>query len=830
MPKEQRNQTMARPLHLRFRKVNKMKTTNPFVSWLDTIKLEDLANVGGKNANLGELLELAKTEKIRIPNGFAVTSEAFKYFLRKNNLSKKIDELLESKKSSLEIRKIICESPMPEDLILSITNAYEELVTRRSGRMDVAIRSSATSEDLPTASFAGLQDTYLNVNGIHDVITSIRKCFSSLYNERAISYREERKIKHEEVSISVTVQEMVRSDLSVSGVMFTIDTETGFENHILIESSYGLGNTIVQGEVNPDSFVVFKPKLELNYVPIIQKKIGTKEIKSVYDLECGECGAIKTVNVSPVDQKRFSLNDQEILELAQWGKKIEAHYQKKTNHKSPMDIEWGKDGLTGQFYILQARPETVHSQKIYKNEVWQNYTLDLKSKVIITGNSVGNSIHAGTARVIESSNDLSLLKWGEILITDKTDPDWEPAMKKASAIVTNRGGRTCHAAIVARELGIPAIVGTNSATKSIFTGQKITVSSAEGSIGYVYEGELPIRISALPEINIDSIKTSIMMNLGTPEQATKLSFLPNNGIGLARIEFIISSGIGVHPMAIAHLNDVKSEETRAKIKELSSAYEDPEDFFINTLSYNTAMIVSAFYPKPVVVRFSDFKSNEYSKLIGGSEFEAAEENPMLGFRGAIRYAHKDYQDGFKLECKAMIKVKETMGLSNLKLMIPFCRTINEAKLVLAELEKNGISKKGGYEIMMMCEIPSNVILAKEFLELFDGYSIGSNDLTQLILGIDRDSEKVSSSFDERNMAVTRMIASVIKIAREMKKPIGICGQGPSDHPDFAEFLVREGINSISLNPDSILKTIPYIRDAERKENKLSDINALNLNP
>ena len=785
------------------------------VRWFETVSLKDLPEVGGKIANLGELHRMAKQGMIRVANGFCITAASYRDFIRSNGLESEIAKLLQEKSGPEKIRNRIRESPLPEKLMAEITIAYDQLVLSRNGRMDVAVRSSATAEDLPTASFAGLQDSFLNVNGIHDLLESVRNCFASLFNDRAVSYRNEKRIPHDQVDIAVAVQEMIRSDLSVSGVMFTIDTETGFENHILIESSYGLGESIVQGKVSPDEFIVAKNILKPGKFPIIRMKPGSKEHKIVYDFNGTDGTTTRTESVSDEDQKQFSLNEDEIIELANQAVIIEKHYRDMHGKKSPMDIEWAKDGISGHFHILQARPETVHSVKIHESKHWQHHTLLEKGRILIQGSSVGNSIQSGVARVIESAKDLSLLKWGEVLVTDRTDPDWEPAMKKAAAIVTNRGGRTCHAAIVARELGIPAVVGTGNATRVIRSGQKITVSSGEGAVGKVYEGELKVRISAIPEVDLTRLKTRIMMNLGDPDAAAGLSFLPNHGIGLARLEFIINSAIGVHPMAIARFDSIRDENIRNKILESSKSFKSPKDFFIRTLSCETGMIAAAFYPKTVVVRFSDFKSNEYSRLIGGELFEHREENPMIGFRGAGRYLDDDYRDGFLLECEAMIRAREHLGLDNISLMIPFCRTVEEAERILSLLSSKGISRDRGYSILMMCEIPSNVIQAKEFLSLFDGYSIGSNDLTQLTLGIDRDSEKAASSFSERNPAVLTLIRNAIRAAKEMNKPIGICGQAPSDDPEFAKFIVECGIDSISLNPDSVLRTIPIILEAEK---------------
>jgi len=792
------------------------------VKWFDEISIDDVPLVGGKNASLGEMVKELTPKGVKIPDGFAITASAYRYFIESNQLGEKIqktlsdmdsNELESLRKSGLIIRQMILHANIPDDLQAAIANAYVKLGEKYFENPDVAVRSSATAEDLPDASFAGQQETYLNIQGISALLDACRKCFASLFTDRAISYREDKKYGHFKIALSIGVQKMVRSNLASSGVMFSIDTESGFRDAVLINSAYGLGENIVQGTINPDEFYVFKPTLRTGFRPLLRKQLGTKEFKMVYDL--GGSKMVKNTPVPPDDQKKFSISDEEIFQLAKWACVIEDHYAKKRGAPSPMDLEWAKDGESGELFIVQARPETVQSQR--QIDEIKNYHLKEHGTVLVKGRSVGEKIAFGKVRVIKNPQELGTLQQGEVLVTEKTDPDWEPAMKKASAIVTNRGGRTCHAAIVSRELGLPAIVGTRKGTELLKNEQMVTVSCAEGDTGFVYEGKLSFDIETYKVKDLKLPKTSIMLNLANPDEAFHLSFLPNSGVGLARMEFIINHSIKIHPLALVNFDTLKDPKVKDIISEQTFDYQDKSQYFVDKLAEGVAMIAAGFYPKDVIVRMSDFKSNEYAKLIGGSEFEPKEENPMIGFRGACRYYDPRYRQGFALECRAMKKVREDMGLTNVKLMIPFCRTISEGEKVLLEMEKYGL-KRGAdnLEVYIMCEIPSNVILAREFLKLFDGLSIGSNDLTQLVLGVDRDSEIISPLFDEKNEAVKIMISNVIQVAKQMNKKIGICGQAPSDFPEFAHFLVKEGINSISLNPDTVLKTTKKIVEFEKK--------------
>jgi pyruvate, water dikinase len=792
------------------------KKKSPYICWFKDIHIEDIPTVGGKNASLGEMIRELGTSGVKVPNGFAITALAYRDFLKSNNLDKKIPELLmglnpsnvlDLRDRGQKVRQAILSAEIPQGLRESILAAYHEL-----GNNDVAVRSSATAEDLPDASFAGQQETYLNVKGDSGLLDACRRCMASLFTDRAISYREARKFDHFKIALSIGVQKMVRSDLASSGVMFSIDTETGFKNAVLINASYGLGENIVQGTVNPDEYYVFKPTLFNDHKPILQKKLGSKEFKLVYDI--GGSKLVKNIPVMDSERNNFAITDDEILTLAKWACVIEDYYTKKLSRPCPMDMEWAKDGISGELFIVQARPETVQSQK--QQDILETYTLKEHGKVLLTGGSVGGKIANGKVRIIKDVKDLAELKKGEILVTDKTDPDWEPAMKNASGIITNRGGRTCHAAIVSRELGLPAVVGTNNGTEILSPEQEITLSCAEGEIGKVFAGNIPFEIKKIKLSEIPKIKTSIMMNLANPEEAFRLSFLPNDGVGLTRMEFIINHSIKIHPMALIHYDKLKDPAVKKEIDRLTVGYKKKTQFFVDKLAEGVAMITAAFYPKDVIIRLSDFKTNEYADLVGGGDFEPKEENPMIGFRGASRYYDERYRDGFALECQAMVKVRKTMGLKNLKLMIPFCRTITEAKKVLAELEKNGLKRgEDGLEVYVMCEIPSNVISAEAFAQYFDGFSIGSNDLTQLTLGVDRDSEIIAHIFDERDQAVKDMISMVIKKAKSAKRKIGICGQAPSDYPEFAKFLVKEGIDSMSLSPDVIVKTILSISEMEK---------------
>jgi pyruvate, water dikinase len=789
----------------------------------NAVGIADIPLVGGKNASLGEMIQQLSSQGVKVPTGFATTAYAYRYFITAAGLEEKlrkifadldVEDMDNLRKCGKQARSLMLETPFPLELQEAIARSYQSLCQEYSIDTDVAVRSSATAEDLPDASFAGQQETYLNVHGIKSVLESCHKCFASIFTDRAISYRQMRGFDHFEVALSVGVQKMVRSDLASSGVMFSIDTETGFKNAALITAAYGLGENIVQGAVNPDEYLVFKPTLKQGYKPILQKRLGTKEIKMVYDL--GGSKLTKNISVPPIERYQFALNDQEILQLAQWTCIIEDHYSQVRGMDTPMDIEWAKDGITGELFIVQARPETVQSQK--SKTVLRTYQLKEKSQVLLTGRSVGEMIGQGNARVILDVPDINLFQAGEVLVTNRTDPDWEPIMKKASAIVTNSGGRTCHASIIAREMGIPAIVGCGNATTVLETGQEITVSCAEGETGQVYAGLLNFEIQELPLDNLPRTRTKIMMNVGNPEEALGLTAIPNDGVGLARMEFIIANHIKAHPLALLHFDELEDELAKYKITELTAQYEDKAEFFIAKLAQGIGTIAAAFYPKPVIVRLSDFKSNEYANLLGGKQFEPKEENPMIGWRGASRYYDPRYREGFALECQAMKRVREEMGLTNMILMVPFCRTPEEGKRVLAEMAKNGLVKgENGLEVYVMCELPSNVLLADEFSQVFDGFSIGSNDLTQLTLGLDRDSELVAHLFDERNEAVKRIIATAITTVKQNGRKIGICGQAPSDYPEFARFLVEQGIDSISLNPDSVIKTMLEIAKAEKGE-------------
>ncbi|HNP39010.1 MAG TPA: phosphoenolpyruvate synthase, partial [Nitrospira sp.] len=711
-----------------------------------------------------------------------------------------------------QIRQAMLAASLQQDLERAIVEAYDRLSDGHVDLVDVAVRSSATAEDLPDASFAGQQETYLNVQGHQALLDACKRCFASLFTDRAISYRVDKGFDHFKIALSIGVQRMVRSDLSASGIMFSIDTETGFRDAVLINASYGLGENVVQGAVNPDEYYVFKPTLRQGFRPILQKMLGSKEFKLVYDV--GGSKLVKNVPVPPDDRARFAITDDEILTLSRWACMIEDHYSAKKGRTSPMDMEWAKDGHTGELFIVQARPETVQSQK--RQDSLELYRLGRKGKVLLTGRSVGSKISLGPVRVVKHLQQLRDFTSGDVLVTDKTDPDWEPVMKKASGIITNRGGRTCHAAIVSRELGVPAIVGTGNATEVLRDCQMVTLSCAEGDTGFVYEEALPFTVQRVELSDLTRPRTKIMMNVGNPEEAFALSFIPNDGVGLAREEFIISTYIKVHPLALLNYDRLDDAAVKAEIDRLTVGYADKAQFFVDKLAQGVAMIAAAFYPKDVIVRLSDFKSNEYASLVGGRGYEPTEENPMIGFRGASRYYDSRYQAGFALECRAMKKVRGEMGLTNVKLMIPFCRTVEEGRLVQAEMAKHGLTRgENGLEIYVMCEVPSNVVLADQFAEVFDGFSIGSNDLTQLTLGVDRDSEIIAHLFDERNQAVTSMMASVITTARKKGKKIGICGQAPSDYPEVASFLVEQGIDSISLNPDAVLKTTMAILKLEQ---------------
>ena len=861
------------------------------ILWFDEVGINDIPLVGGKNASLGEMMQQLTPKGIKIPNGFATTAYAYRYFIKTAGLETKLRQLFADldvediknlQQRGKKARALIMNTPFPAELQRAIAISYETLSYLYGQDTDVAVRSSATAEDLPDASFAGQQETYLNIHGIKSVLKAAHKCFASIFTDRAISYRTLKGFDHFDVALSVGIQKMVRSDLATSGVMFSIDTETGFKNAALVTAAYGLGENVVQGAVNPDEYLVFKPTLREGFRAILNKRLGTKAVKMVYD----GGNSTKNVPVPERKQQQFALSDDEILQLAQWAVVIEDHYSQVRGNYTPMDIEWAKDGNDDTLYIVQARPETVQSQK--SSNVLHTYHLQEKGKVLVTGRAVGQAIAQGKVRVILDTDKIGEFQPGEVLVTNKTDPDWEPIMKKASAIVTNQGGRTCHAAIIAREMGIPAIVGcenatelldnsnatqllnnsnatqllnnsnatqllnnsnatqllnnsnatqllnnsnatqllnnsnatqllnnsnatqllnNSNATQLLNNSNEVTVCCAEGEVGKVYQGLLPFEDVETVLNDIPKTRTSILMNVGNPESAFRLSAIPCDGVGLARLEFIIANHIGVHPLALLNFDEVADEVEKAKIAELTVGYERKADFFIDRLVYGIGAIAAAFYPKPVVVRMSDFKSNEYANLLGGKQFEPDEENPMIGWRGASRYYHPKYREAFGLECVALKRVRDEMGLANVIPMIPFCRTPQEGEKVLAEMAKYGLERgKNSLQVYVMCELPSNVILVEQFARIFDGFSIGSNDLTQLVLGLDRDSALVADVFDERHDAVRRMIQIAITIAHDCGRKIGICGQAPSDYPEFAQMLVELGIDSISLNPDSVLKT------------------------
>lgn len=786
-----------------------------YVASFEQLRMTDVESVGGKNASLGEMISQLAGAGVRVPGGFATTALAFRDFLNHapdggRTLGDRIAARLESldvddvralAQAGAEIRQWIIETPFQPRLQQEITEFYHKLVDDSVGEVSFAVRSSATAEDLPDASFAGQQETFLNVVGIDNVLEAMKHVFASLYNDRAISYRVHKGFTHAEVALSAGVQRMVRSDVGAAGVMFTIDTESGFEDVVFITSSYGLGETVVQGAVNPDEYYVHKPMLAEGKLPIIRRNIGSKLIKMEFTGEAKAGRSVKTVDVPIELRNRYSLNDAEIVELAKYAVIIEKHYGR------PMDIEWGKDGRDGKLYILQARPETVKSQ-VKATDVQQRFKLKGSGTVLASGRAIGQKIGAGPVRVIRDPSEMERVQPGDVLVADMTDPNWEPVMKRASAIVTNRGGRTCHAAIIARELGVPAVVGCGHATDSLKDGTLVTVSCAEGDEGKIYDGLLETEVSEIQRGELPEIPVKIMMNVGNPQLAFDFQSTPNGGVGLARLEFIINNNIGVHPKAILEYPNIDPDLKKA-VESVARGHASPRAFYVDKLAEGVATIAAAFWPKPVIVRLSDFKSNEYKKLIGGSRYEPDEENPMLGFRGAARYVAEDFADSFKMECEAMKRVRNDMGLTNVEIMVPFVRTVGQARKVSELLEKNGLKRgENGLRLIMMCEIPSNAILAEQFLEYFDGFSIGSNDLTQLTLGLDRDSgmELLAADFDERDPAVTALISKAIAACCAQGKYIGICGQGPSDHPDFAEWLMKEGISSISLNPDTVLDT------------------------
>ncbi|MGD8937873.1 MAG: phosphoenolpyruvate synthase [Gammaproteobacteria bacterium] len=775
---------------------------------LSTLGMHDVGKVGGKNASLGEMIKNLSQSGVKVPGGFATTAQAFRDFLKQDDLDKRIHNLLETldvndvttlAESGKKIRGWIVDTPFPKALEQAIIAAYQKL---SGGNDTVAVRSSATAEDLPDASFAGQQETYLNITGIDNVLTAVKYVFASLYNDRAIAYRVHQGFVHSEVALSAGVQHMVRSDIGSSGVMFTVDTESGFNDVVLITGAYGLGETVVQGAVNPDEFYVHKTTLMANRPAILRRSLGTKAIKMIYTDASGHDKSTKVVDVAEEDRLRFCLNDRQLEELARHAIAIEKHYGR------AMDIEWALDGENGQLYIVQARPETVKSHA--DKQIIERYVLNEKSEVLSTGRSIGVKIGSGKAKLLNDISEMSKVEPGDVLVTDMTDPDWEPIMKRASAIVTNRGGRTCHAAIIARELGIPAVVGCGDATQTLPDGDPVTVSCAEGDTGFIYKGELKYKVLQSKADEMPDLPVKIMMNVGNPERAFDFAAIPNEGIGLARLEFIIARMIGIHPKALLEF-DQQPDELQQEIKRLTFAYADPVSFYVDKLAEGISTLAAAFHPKPVIVRMSDFKSNEYANLLGGDRYEPHEENPMIGFRGASRYVADEFRPCFELECRAMKKVRNDMGLTNVEIMIPFTRTVAEAKEVVDLLAANGLKRgENSLRVIMMCEIPSNAVLAKDFLQYFDGFSIGSNDLTQLTLGLDRDSGLIAGMFDERNPAVKALLQMAIQACREEGKYVGICGQGPSDHPDLAKWLLEQKITSISLNPDTVLSTTLFL--------------------
>ncbi|MBU0476691.1 phosphoenolpyruvate synthase [Patescibacteria group bacterium] len=781
------------------------KKEKKFILWFSEISKKDTPLVGGKNSSLGEMYSKLTQKGINVPDGFATSSKAYWYYLKENEIDKELEQIfsnfnpnsLESlKETGKASRNLILKAQFPKDLEKEIIESYKKLEKKYGKNVEVAVRSSATAEDLADASFAGQHETYLNISGREQLLEAVKKCIASLFTDRAISYREEKRFNHLKIALSVGVQKMIRSDLASSGVMFTLDTETGFSNVVLINSIWGIGEMIVKGKITPDQFYIFKPTLKQGYKSIILKNLGRKNKKYLFAKD----GGLEEVSVSGKDQLRFSLTEEEILVLARLAVKIEEHYG------LAQDIEWAKDGKTGELFIVQSRPETVFTQR--EESVYKEYKIKSKKKPSLTGIAIGDKIGAGKVRVITDISKISEFQKGEVLVTKMTDPDWVPIMRLASAIITDEGGKTAHAAIISRELGIPAIVGARTATKILKTGQVVTVDCTQGLDGSIYLGKIPFKVEKHDLRKIPKLKTKIMINIGVPEIAFKTSFLPNDGVGLAREEFIIAEKIRIHPLALYHFKTLKDEKLKKKIEEITVEHEDKKEYFVKELAEGIAQIAAAFWPKEVIVRFSDFKTNEYKNLIGGELFEREEENPMLGFRGACRYLDKDFQPAFKMECEAIKRVRDVFGLKNVSLMIPFCRTAEEGRAVIDLMKKFGLARKDGIlKVYVMCEIPSNVILAEEFLEIFDGMSIGSNDLTQLVLGIDRDNAKIAYIGNENNKAIKEMISQVIKICRQKKKYCGICGQAPSDIPEFAKFLIKEGIESISLNSDSVIKTI-----------------------
>ncbi len=785
-----------------------------YVIWFENLRMTDVESVGGKNASLGEMISQLTEKGVRVPGGFATTAEAYRAFLAHNGLNERIsaalaaldvEDVTELARVGKEIRQWILDTPFPAELDAAVEEAWNKMVADAgSDQISVAVRSSATAEDLPDASFAGQQETFLNINGLDNVKDAMKHVFASLYNDRAISYRVHKGFAHDVVALSAGVQRMVRSDSGAAGVMFSIDTESGFDQVVFVTSSYGLGETVVQGAVNPDEFYVHKPTLAAGKPAILRKTLGSKLIKMTFTEQAQAGKSVQVVDVPEADRRQFSISNEEITELAKYAVIIEEHYGR------PMDIEWGRDGIDGKLYILQARPETVKSQEESGRSL-RRYTISGEKKVLAEGRAIGQKVGQGKVRLVKDASEMDTVKAGDILVTDMTDPDWEPVMKRAAAIVTNRGGRTCHAAIIARELGIPAVVGCGDASERLSEGQEVTVSCAEGDTGLIYDGLLKVEVTDVALDNMPESPVKIMMNVGNPELAFSFSGLPSEGIGLARMEFIINRQIGIHPKALLEF-DSQDDDIKEEIEERIAGYESPVSFYVDKIAEGVATLAASVYPRKVIVRMSDFKSNEYAGLIGGSRYEPHEENPMIGFRGAARYVSEDFKECFALECQALKRVRDEMGLTNVEIMIPFVRTLTEAELVIKALKANGLERgKNGLRLIMMCEVPSNALLAEQFLQYFDGFSIGSNDMTQLTLGVDRDSGgPIAATFDERNPAVKVMLHLAISACRKHNKYVGICGQGPSDHPDFAKWLVEEGIDTISLNPDTVIETWLYL--------------------
>ncbi|MGO9992135.1 MAG: phosphoenolpyruvate synthase [Steroidobacteraceae bacterium] len=798
-------------------------STKRLIRSFSEIGIDDLPLVGGKNASLGEMYRNLSSQGVKVPNGFAITADAYRYVLEKANAWGPLHEALDGLKPNdmddlirrgRRAREIVYGAPLPEDLKAQILEGYRGLRAQYGEDMSVAVRSSATAEDLPTASFAGQQDTYLNVHGEEKLLDACKRCFASLFTDRSIHYRIDHDFDHFKVYLSIGVMKMVRADLAASGIMFSLDTETGFRDVVLISASYGLGENVVQGAVDPDEFMVFKPTFARGHRTVLRRTLGSKKIKMVY-VEGGTREATRNLPTPLADRDRFCISDADALTLADYAVKIERHYSNKVGRPEPMDMEWAKDGLDQQLYVVQARPETVASNR--SGNFLEEFTLQGSGKTLVTGRSVGTRIGSGTVNCIPTASQIAQFKPGEVLVTDSTTPDWEPIMKQAAAIVTNRGGRTCHAAIVAREFGIPAVIGCENATEKLVSGDAVTVCCAEGDVGKVYQGKIPFTMQRTELANLPRPATKIMLIIGNPEIAFQSSFLPNDGVGLARMEFVIAEYIKAHPMALLHPDKVQDEKERRDLLDLTRNSPTPADFFVQRLAEGIGTIAAAFYPKPVIVRMSDFKTNEYAGLLGGRWFEVTESNPMLGFRGASRYTHPAYAEGFALECAAMKRARETMGLSNIKLMIPFCRRVDEGARVVERMRELGLERgKNDLEIYVMCEIPNNVLLIDEFSKIFDGFSIGSNDLTQLTLGVDRDSAIVAFDFDERDAGVKQMIRLAVEGCRRNHRHSGLCGQAASDFPEIAEYLVRLGIDSISLNPDTVVKTTLHVLEIERQ--------------